>query len=43
MQNKRVVSEKLVSMSPKYFGIGAETSPISSYRRAVSEKLHKNI
>ena len=42
IQNKRVVSEKLISIAPKYFSIGAERSSTSSYRLAVSEKLHKN-
>ena len=42
IQNKRVVSEKLISTAPKYFSIGAERSLISSCRLAVSEKLYKN-
>ena len=41
IQNKRVVSEKLISIAPKYFSIGAERSSVSNYRFAVSEKLHK--
>ena len=42
IQNKRVVSENLISTAPKYFSTGAERSSISSCRLAVSEKLYKN-
>ena len=42
IQNKRAVSEKLISIAPKYFSVGAEMSSISSYRLAASEKLYKN-
>ena len=42
IQNKRVVSETLISIAPKYFSIGAKWSSVSNYRPAVSEKLHKN-
>ena len=42
IQNKRVVSEKLISIAPKYFSIGAKRSSVSNFRLAVSEKLHKN-
>ena len=42
IQNKRIVSEKLISIAPKYFSIGTERSLISNYRLAVSENLHKN-
>ena len=42
IQNKRVVSKKLISIAPKYFSIDAERSSISSFRLAVSEKLHKS-
>ena len=41
IQNKRVVSEKLISTALKYFSIRAVRSSISNYRLAVSEKLHK--
>ena len=40
-QNKRVVCEKLISIAPKSFNVGAERSSISSYRLAVSEKYIK--
>ena len=42
IQNKRVVSEKINSIAPKYFSIGPERSSVSNYRLAVSEKLSKN-
>ena len=34
IQNKIVVSERLISIAPKYFSIGAERSSVSNYRLA---------
>ena len=34
IRNKRVASERLISIAPKYFSIDAERSSVSNYRLA---------